>query len=117
ARVTGSKPGAERAALTFMVGGDKAAYERAKPYMEIMGKQFYYCGAAGQGLAAKLAQNLVGSSILEAVCEGLVLATKAGIAPEMMIEILENSAAKSGLLSFKAPFILNRDYTSNFSTR
>ena len=117
APVTGSKPGAEKAALTFMVGGDPAAYERAKPYMEIMGKLFYYCGAAGQGLAAKLAQNLIGSSILQAFCEGMVLAAKAGIKPELMIDILENSAARSGLAAFKAPFILARDFSTNFSTK
>jgi len=115
--VTGSTGGAEKATLTFMVGGDKAVFERAKPYMEIMGKLFYYCGAAGQGLKAKVTQNLVGASILQSFCEGIVLATKAGIAPELMIEILENSAAKSGLASYKAPFILNRDFTTNFSTK
>ena len=115
--VTGSTGGAEKATLTFMIGGDKAVFERAKPYMEIMGKLFYYCGPAGQGLKAKVTQNLVGASILQCFAEGLVLATKAGIAPELMIEILENSAAKSGLASYKAPFILNRDFTTNFSAK
>ena len=115
--VTGSKPGAEKAALTFMIGGDKAVYERAKPFMEIMGKMFYYCGGAGQGLAAKLTQNLIGASILQSFCEGMVLATKAGVAPELMLEILENSAAKSGLASFKAPFIFARNFETNFSTK
>src|SRR4029077_16902036 len=95
--VTGSTGGAEKATLTFMIGGDKAVFERAKPYMELMGKLFFYCGPSGQGLKAKVTQNLVGAGILQAFCEGLVLATKAGIAPELMIEILENSAAKSGL--------------------
>ena len=115
--VTGSTGGAEKAALTFMIGGDKAVFERAKPYMELMGKLFYYCGASGQGLKAKVTQNLVGASIMQSFCEGIVLATKAGIAPELMIEILENSAAKSGLASYKAPFILNRDFTTNFSAK
>ena len=115
--VTGSTGGAEKAALTFMVGGDKAVFERAKPYMEIMGKLFYYCGPAGQGLKAKVTQNLVGASIMQSFAEGLVLAAKAGIAPELMIEILENSAAKSGIASYKAPFILNRDFVTNFSAK
>jgi len=115
--VTGSTGGADKATLTFMVGGDKAVFERAKPYMEIMGKLFYYCGPAGQGLKAKVTQNLVGASIMQSFAEGIVLATKAGIAPELMIEILENSAAKSGLASYKAPFILNRDFTTNFSAK
>ena len=115
--VTGSTGGADKATLTFMVGGDKAAYEKAKPYMELMGKLFYYCGPSGQGLKAKVVQNMVGAGIYQAFCEGLVLASKAGVAPEMMIDILENSAARSGLASYKAPFILNRDFTTNFSTK
>ena len=115
--VTGSTGGAEKATLTFMIGGDQAVFERAKPYMEIMGKLFFYCGPAGQGLKAKVTQNLVGAGILQAFCEGIVLAAKAGIEPELMLEILENSAAKSGLASYKAPFILNRDFTTNFSAK
>jgi 3-hydroxyisobutyrate dehydrogenase/2-hydroxy-3-oxopropionate reductase len=99
APVTGSRPGADKATLTFMIGGDQAAYERAKPYMEIMGKLFYYCGAAGQGLAAKLTQNLVGASIMQAFCEGMVLAVKNGIAPELMIDILDNSVVQGTLHS------------------
>ncbi|MEO8099267.1 MAG: NAD(P)-dependent oxidoreductase [Acidobacteriota bacterium] len=115
--VTGSTGGADKAALTFMIGGDKSAYERAKPYMEIMGKLFFYCGGPGQGLRAKVVQNMVGAGIFQAFSEGLVLANKAGIPPELMIDILENSAAKSGLASFKAPFILNRDFTTHFSAK
>ena len=115
--VTGSTGGADKATLTFMVGGGKAVFERAKPYMEIMGKLFYYCGPSGYGLRAKVTQNMIGAGILQAFCEGLILANKAGIPPELMIDILENSAAKSGLASFKAPFILNRDFTTHFSAK
>ena len=114
---TGSRPGAEQATLTFMIGGEQSAFERAKPYFELMGKTFYYCGGPGQGLQAKLTQNLVLASIMEAFAEGIVLATKGGIAPELMLEILNNSAAKSGLISYKAPFILARDFHANFSTK
>lgn len=114
---TGSRPGAEQATLTFMVGGDQSAFERAKPYFELMGKTFYYCGGSGQGLQAKLTQNLVLANIMEAFAEGIVLATKGGIAPELMLEILNNSAAKSGLISYKAPFIFARDFHTNFSTK
>jgi 3-hydroxyisobutyrate dehydrogenase-like beta-hydroxyacid dehydrogenase len=114
---TGSRPGAEGGTLTFMIGGDQAAYESAKPYLEIMGKVFYYCGAAGQGLQAKLTQNLVLANFMEAFSEGMVLATKAGIDPELMLEILNNSAAKSGLIAYKAPFIFARDFRTNFSLK
>jgi 3-hydroxyisobutyrate dehydrogenase-like beta-hydroxyacid dehydrogenase len=114
---TGSKPGAEKGTLTFMVGGEQAVFERAKPYFEIMGKVFYYCGVAGQGLQAKLTQNLILASIMQAFGEGMVLATKGGISPSLMLEILDNSAAKSGLISFKAPYILSRDFGTNFATK
>ena len=50
---TGSKPGAEKATLTFMVGGDQAAFDKAMPYFEMMGKVFYYCGADRQGPAGQ----------------------------------------------------------------
>jgi 3-hydroxyisobutyrate dehydrogenase/2-hydroxy-3-oxopropionate reductase len=114
---TGSTPGAEQGTLTFMIGGKEAALDRAKPYFELMGKTFYYCGGAGQGLQAKLTQNLILANIMEAFAEGIVLSTKGGVAPELMLEILNNSGAKSGLISYKAPFILARDFHANFSTK
>jgi 3-hydroxyisobutyrate dehydrogenase-like beta-hydroxyacid dehydrogenase len=114
---TGSKPGAENATLTFMIGGDQAAFERAKPWFEPMGKLFYYCGGPGTGLQAKLTQNLILANIMLAFEEGIVLSTKAGIAPELMLDILNNSAAKSGLIAFKAPYILDRNFTPLFSTK
>jgi 3-hydroxyisobutyrate dehydrogenase-like beta-hydroxyacid dehydrogenase len=117
APVTGSKPGAEGATLTFMVGGDQKIYEEVKPLMEIMGKRFYYCGGNGLGLHAKLTQNLILSNLLQAFNEGMVLATKAGVDPELMLDILDNSAAKSGLVSFKAPYVFKRDFSTNFSVR
>ena len=114
---TGSRPGAEKATLTFMIGGEQAAFEKAKPYFELMGKMFYYCGPAGQGLQAKLTQNLILANIMQAFAEGIVLATKGGIPPQLMLDILDNSAAKSGLISFKAPYVLARDFRTNFATK
>jgi 3-hydroxyisobutyrate dehydrogenase-like beta-hydroxyacid dehydrogenase len=114
---TGSTPGATNGTLTFMIGGDEAVFDRAKPWFEPMGKLFYYCGGPGMGLQAKLTQNLVLANIMQAFSEGIVLATKAGVDPGLMLQILDNSAAKSGLISYKAPFILKRDFGTNFSTK
>ncbi len=114
---TGSKPGAEGGTLTFMLGGDPQVFESVKPYLEAMGKRLYYCGGPGMGLHAKLTQNLVLSNILQAFNEGMVLATKAGMDPELMLDVLENSAAKSGLIAFKAPYVFRRDFTTNFSVK
>jgi 3-hydroxyisobutyrate dehydrogenase-like beta-hydroxyacid dehydrogenase len=114
---TGSKPGAEKATLTFMIGGEKDVFDRTKPYFEPMGKQFYYCGGAGMGLQAKLTQNLILANIMQAFNEGMTLSTKGGIDPELMLEILDNSAAKSGLISFKAPYVFRGDFSTNFATK
>jgi 3-hydroxyisobutyrate dehydrogenase-like beta-hydroxyacid dehydrogenase len=114
---TGSTPGAIGGTLTFMIGGDAKAYERAKPYLEVMGKKFYYCGGPGLGLHAKLSQNLILSNILQAFNEGMVLATKAGVDPQLMLEVLANSAAKSGLIEFKAPYVLDRNFSPQFSVK
>ncbi len=114
---TGSRPGAEGGTLTFMIGGDQALFERVKPWLEPMGKQLYYCGGPGMGLHAKLTQNLILCNLLQAFNEGLVLSTKAGVDPNLMLEILNNSAAKSGLIAFKAPYVFKRDFQTNFSVK
>jgi 3-hydroxyisobutyrate dehydrogenase-like beta-hydroxyacid dehydrogenase len=114
---TGSTSGATGGTLTFMIGGNREVFDKTKPFLEAMGRQFYYCGQSGSGLEAKLTQNLILSNIMQAFNEGIVLSTKAGIDPELMLEILNNSAAKSGLISYKAPFVFKRDFTTNFSTK
>jgi len=117
APVTGSTPGAESGNLTFMIGGDAAVFEKIRPLLDPMGKKIYFCGPQGMGLQAKLTQNLVLSNILMAFNEGMVLAAKGGMDPRLMLEILDNSAAKSGLISYKAPFVLSRNFTTNFSVK
>jgi len=114
---TGSTPGAQGGTLTFMIGGDPAVFERVKPFLDPMGKRLYYCGGPGMGLQAKLTQNLILSNILMAFNEGMVLATKGGVDPKLMLDILDNSAAKSGLISYKAPFVFRREFEPNFSVK
>ena len=114
---TGSTPGANAGTLTFMVGGDQAILDKIRPWMEAMGKKIYYCGGAGMGLQAKLTQNLILSNLLQGFNEGMVLATKAGVDPQLMLEILTNSAAKSGLIDFKAPYVFRRDFSPQFSVK
>ncbi len=114
---TGSRPGAESGNLTFMIGGDKEVFEKSRVNFEPMGKRLYYCGGPGMGLHAKLTQNLILSNILQAFNEGMVLSTKAGVDPQLMLEVLANSAAKSGLIEFKAPFVLDRNFAANFSVK
>lgn len=117
APVTGSKNGAENGNLTFMVGGDKAVFERVKPYCLVMGTKLYYCGANGMGLHAKLSQNMIIGNLMNAFNESIVLSTKAGIEPKLMLDILNNSAASSGLIAAKAPLIFSRNFATHFSVK
>lgn len=114
APVTGSKHGAEKGELTFMIGGDRATLDRALPVLQVLGKKHIYCGVNGTGLSAKLAQNVIQSTMVEIFCEGLVLATKAGVKPEVMMEIIQSSMARATLTDFKAPFIFKGDFTPYF---
>ncbi len=111
---TGSTPGARGGTLTFMIGGDEKVFESVREYFLCMGTNLYYCGKQGMGLHAKLSQNLVLANMLQGFVEGIVLATKAGVPPELMYEILDNSAAKAGLISFKAPAIFDRKFDPAF---
>ncbi len=114
APVTGSKHGAEKGELTFMIGGDRETFERALPLLKVLGKKHIYCGAHGAGLSAKLAQNAIQSTMVEIFCEGFVLAAKSGVKPEVMFEIIQNSLARAALTDFKAPFIFRGDFTPYF---
>jgi len=117
APVTGSKAGAEKGTLTFMIGGDQAVFDKVKPFLLPMGQNIYHVGGQGMGLHAKLSQNLVLALTFEGVCEGLVLAAKAGIKPSVMYDILQNSAAKTGILEYKSAAIFKRNWATNFSLK
>jgi 3-hydroxyisobutyrate dehydrogenase/2-hydroxy-3-oxopropionate reductase len=117
APVTGSKAGAEKGTLTFMIGGDTQVFEKVKPFLQPMGQNIYHCGGQGMGLHAKLSQNLVLALTFQGVCEGFVLAAKAGIPPRLMYDILQNSAAKTGILEYKSGAIFKRNWATNFSLK
>ena len=115
---TGSKAGAENGTLTFMIGGDQGAFDRAKPYFETMGKRFYYCGAAGQGLQRQ-AHPEPGSREPDAsICrrhgagdqERHLAGVDAGHPGQQRRQERPDQR-------FKAPFILARDFRTNFSTK
>ncbi|MBI4166636.1 MAG: NAD(P)-dependent oxidoreductase [Acidobacteria bacterium] len=114
APVTGSKHGAEKGELTFMIGGERDALERAMPVLSVLGKKHIYCGPNGAGLSAKLAQNAIQATMVEVFAEGFVLAAKAGVHPETMFEIIQSSLARAALTDFKAPFIFKGDFTPYF---
>ena len=106
---TGSKTGATNAALTFMVGGDQEVFERARPYIEAMGKTIIHCGSQGMGLQVKLTQNLIGALSCQAMAEGFVLARKAGLKPSLVLEVLQACVARNPLIEGKMKMVLGRN--------
>jgi 3-hydroxyisobutyrate dehydrogenase-like beta-hydroxyacid dehydrogenase len=113
APVFGSKNEAETGALGFLVGGEREVLARVQGVLDAMGRTIHV-GANGAGASAKLVVNLVIAATLHAFNEGMVLATRAGIPPDAMVEIIQSSRARSGIIEMKAPRILDRDFAPFF---
>ena len=111
APVTGSKVGAENGTLIFIVGGEESVIERLKALFDAMGKQLFRMGETGKGQTAKLAMNLQIALIYEGFAEALTLATKLGLEAETLIPVVQASMIRSGVVDYKAPFILKRDFS------
>jgi 3-hydroxyisobutyrate dehydrogenase-like beta-hydroxyacid dehydrogenase len=117
APVTGSKVAAEGGTLIFIVGGEEATIEKLKPLFAATGKKIFRMGETGKGEAAKLAMNLQIAVIYEGFAEALTLATKLGVDADTMLPLIEASMVRSGVVDYKAPFILKRDFSANFPLR
>ena len=117
APMTGSKIGAANGSLIFMVGGDPATIDRLSPLFAAMGKKIFRMGEVGKGQATKLAMNLQIALIFEGFAEALTLATKLGVDPKQLISLIEATMVKSGVVEYKAPFVLEHDFTPNFPLR
>ncbi len=117
APITGSKAGAESAQLIFMAGGEAATLERLQPLFRAMGKQVVHMGDVGKGQAAKLGMNLIIALTFEGFAEALTLTTKLGVEPERLLELIQSSMVRSGVIDYKAPFVLRRDFSPNFPLR
>lgn len=112
--VTGSKVGAEAGTLLFIVGGSEESIEKLKPLYAAMGKKIFRMGETSKGQSAKIAMNLQIAMIYEGFAEGLTLAAKLGVDPATLIPLINASMLKSGVVDYKAPFVLQRDFTANF---
>jgi len=117
APVTGSKAGAESGTLIFIVGGEESAIEKLKPLFAATGKKFFRMGDVGKGQIAKLVMNLQIALIYEGFAEALTLATKLGVDAEVLLPLIEASMVRSGVVEYKAPFVLKRDFSANFPLR
>jgi 3-hydroxyisobutyrate dehydrogenase-like beta-hydroxyacid dehydrogenase len=117
APVTGGDWGAKKGELVFMIGGKEDVFERVKPVFEVLGKKFFQVGPNGAGQTVKLAMNLILALEVEALAEALALATKGGVAGEKLVEVMQSSMARAGVLDVKAPSILKNEFPASFPLR
>ena len=117
APMTGSKIGARDGTLIFMVGGEDASIDRLSPLFAAMGKKIFRMGESSKGQATKLAMNLQIALIFEGFAEALTLATKLGVDTQQLLSLIDATMVRSGVVDYKGPFVLNRDFTPNFPLR
>jgi 3-hydroxyisobutyrate dehydrogenase len=122
APVSGGVIGAEAASLTFMVGGEPAAFARAEPILQAMGKTIVHAGPAGNGQTAKICNNMILGASMIAVCEGFALAEKLGLPVQTLFDICSKSTSQCWAMTGYCPVPgpvpaapSNRDYAPGFT--
>src|SRR5437660_2382592 len=114
APVSGGDVGAREGTLSIMVGGPAAAFERAQPLFEVLGKTVVHMGEAGAGQTAKACNQILVAVTIEAVSEALVLASKAGVDPERLLEVLSGGLAGNKVMEVRRRNFLEHDFTPGF---
>ena len=114
APVSGGEVGAKAASLTIMVGGSEAAFARAQPLLEKMGKNITHVGAAGAGQTTKVANQIIVALNIEAVGEALLFASKAGADPARVRQALMGGFAASRILEVHGERMIKRTFDPGF---
>jgi 3-hydroxyisobutyrate dehydrogenase-like beta-hydroxyacid dehydrogenase len=117
APVFGSKNESAKAKLWIMAAGNKAIFEKVKPVLEHLGQTVHYFGKNGNAAAMKLVGNLIVALEMEALGEGLVLAQKAGLDLNTVMEVVKVADFRSPLLVSNGQNILKRDFTTSFALK
>jgi 3-hydroxyisobutyrate dehydrogenase-like beta-hydroxyacid dehydrogenase len=117
APVTGGDWGAKKGELVFMIGGDAETLKAVEPILGVMGKRWFHLGPNGAGQTIKLAMNLILALQVDALAEALALVTRAGLKGESLVEVMQSSMARSGVLDIKSQNLLKGEYTPSFPLR
>lgn len=113
APMSGGAAGADTASLTFMASGSAAAFERADPALQAMGKKIYRLGdTAGRGSSMKLINQLLVGVHIAAAGEAVAMAVKLGLDPEEVYDVITNSAGSSWAFRDRVPKMLSGDYSA-----
>lgn len=122
APVSGGTGGAAAGTLTFMAGGDEAAFLKGEPILKPMAGKIVYCGDSGAGQAAKICNNMILGISMVAVCEGFVLAEKLGLSRQALFDVASTSSGQCWSLNTYCPVPgpvptspANRDYQPGFA--
>jgi len=114
APVSGGEPKAIDGTLSIMVGGNQADFDECLPAMKTMGASVVLCGEIGAGNVTKLANQIVVGANIAAVAEALVMATKAGVNPDLVFQAIRGGLAGSTVMNAKAPMMIDRNFKPGF---
>jgi 3-hydroxyisobutyrate dehydrogenase-like beta-hydroxyacid dehydrogenase len=115
APVTGAPRVAADGKLGIMGGGPRETFEHCRPLLETMAVKIVYAGLNGMGSTLKLVNNLILGVAIHAAAEALVLAAKAGLDPQAVIEITSVGGARTGAMETRGPRMVKRDFSPHFS--
>ena len=117
APVSGGEQGAKNSALSIMAGGSDAAFERAKPILEALGKNIVHVGPSGAGQVTKACNQIVVGVTLEAVAEALALAEASGVDPVKVRAALLGGFAQSKVLEVHGQRMIERNFVPGFKAK
>lgn len=124
APVSGGTVGAAKGTLTFMCGGHKTDFEKAKMVLAAMGKSIVHCGGPGQGQVVKICNNMVAGIISLATAEAFVMGEKLGVDRKVLFDIMSTSSANSWVLNNVCPLpsgvpnvAENREFKPGFAAK
>ncbi len=114
---TGSKIAAEQRQTVYYLGGDPEVVEKARPVLEPLSSAILHIGPLGSASSLKLAMNLNIAGVAQSLCESLTLSRTAGIPDDVYFNALARNVARSGVSDLKAPKLIQRDYSPQFSLK
>jgi len=114
APVSGGQPKAIDGTMSIMVGGSQADFDEMVPIFKVLGGSYVLTGGIGAGNVTKLANQIIVAVNIAAVSEALVMATKAGVDPELVYKAIRGGLAGSTVLDAKAPLMMDRKFNPGF---
>lgn len=117
APVSGGDKGAIAGTLSIMAGGDASDFERVRPVFESLGKTIVHCGEIGSGQIVKACNQIVVALVIEAVSEALVLGSKAGVQPGVILEVLGGGLAQNRVMELRGPTMVQHNFQPGFKAR